>query len=168
MKNIFQKIFKSVSSHLFFLLLGLCLAVGVTIAYASWSTALTGGSGKLSEANWNALVTQLQINRTSGVSAISAETGSTYTHAAAAAYCYGLSAVAAYAMDGDTSTTYTDWRLPTVSEGAVFESTITSTNYIWTATVRDANYGYWIILRLSDGDWNATSYTYSQYVRCVR
>jgi len=168
MKHFFQKIFKPISTHLFFLAFGLFLAAGITVAYASWSSALTGGSGKLSEANWNALVGMLQTNRTSGVSAISAETGSTYTHAAAAAYCYSLSAAAAYAMDGDTSTTYTDWRLPTVSEAAVFESTISSTNYIWTATVGDAGASDWIFLRLSDGSWYYSSYLSSHYVRCVR
>jgi hypothetical protein len=100
--------------------------------------------------------------------AMSAETGITYTHANAAIYCYGLSAAAAVAMDGNTSTTYTDWRLPTVSEAAVFEGTISSASLIWTATVRDASAVVWIFLRLSDGYWSSSSYDNSYYVRCVR
>ncbi len=45
--------------NLFFLMLGLFLAVGATIVYATWNEAKTGGSGQLSEANWNAMVDQL-------------------------------------------------------------------------------------------------------------
>ncbi len=102
------------------------------------------------------------------VVAASAESASTYTHANAAKYCYDLSAAAAVAMDGDTSTTYTDWRLPTVGEAAVFEGTITSTNYIWTATVYEATGAYWILLKLSDGLWTYYAYNSYSYVRCVR
>lgn len=102
-----------------------------------------------------------------GVVAISAEAATTYTHANAAKYCYDLSAAAAVAMDGDTATVYTDWRLPTVSEAAVFEGTITSANYIWTATVYEAISSYWIFLRLSAGSWDVSFYSSAYYVRCV-
>ena len=107
-------------------------------------------------------------NMKTNVTAMSAETATTYTHANAAKYCYDLSAAAAVAMDGNTTTVYTDWRLPTVGEASVFEGTITSVNYIWTATVRDATFINWILLRLSDGNWNYNLYTSSTYVRCVR
>lgn len=89
------------------------------------------------------------------------------THANAAIYCYGLSAAAAVAMDGDTSTVYTDWRLPTASEASAFEGTITSANYIWTATVCTTD-DYWTNVRLSDGSWSYNNYNDSYYVRCVR
>jgi hypothetical protein len=102
-----------------------------------------------------------------GVKMMSAESASTYTHANAAKYCYDLSAVAAVAMDGDTSTTYTDWRLPTVGEAAVFEGTISDTSYVWTATVTTTS-TVWVSVRLSDGDWVSSAYTNSGYVRCVR
>jgi len=102
------------------------------------------------------------------VIAASAESAATYTHANAAKYCYDLSAVAAVAMDGDVSTTYTDWRLPTVGEAAVFEGTITSANNIWTATIYEATGSNWIILRLSDGEWSSYAYTGDISVRCVR
>lgn len=103
------------------------------------------------------------------VIAMSAESAATYTHANAAKYCYDLSAAAAVAMDGNTTTIYTDWRLPTVGEAAVFEGTITSTNYIWTATMYEATNNNWLKLRLSDGKWgyNAESSTVN-HVRCVR
>jgi len=95
-----------------------------------------------------------------------------YYHGPAAAYCYGLSAVAAVAMDGDTSTTYTDWRLPTMGEAVVFEGTITSTNNVWTATpyMIDGVAGdNWIRINLSNGDWYHTTYNSATgYVRCVR
>jgi hypothetical protein len=107
-------------------------------------------------------------NMKTNVTAMSAETAGTYTHANAAKYCYDLSAAAAVAMDGNTSTTYTDWRLPTVGEASVFEGTITSANYIWTATVYDPTHYDWINLRLSDGYWISSIYTDVGYVRCVR
>lgn len=99
---------------------------------------------------------------------LSAETARTYGHADAAAYCYTLSAAPVLSMDGNTSTIYTDWRLPTVSEAAIFERTITSENYIWTSSVRDATSNLWLGLRLSDGSWTVSGYTSSTYVRCVR
>ena len=102
------------------------------------------------------------------VVAMSAERVGTLAHGPAAKYCYDLSATAEVAMDGDTTTTYTDWRLPTVGEAAVFEGTITDTSYVWTATVYEATYGNWIILRLSDGDWTYDAYVSNYYVRCVR
>lgn len=63
--EVLKKIAKLVSSRLFYLLLGLFLA-GALAAYAAWSDAQTGGTGELSEANWNALVTQLQTLGPSG------------------------------------------------------------------------------------------------------
>jgi len=71
-------------------------------------------------------------------------------------------------MDGDTTTTYTDWRLPTVGEAAVFEGTITDTSYVWTATVYEATGLGWICLKLSDGHWSYGAYYNTTYVRCVR
>ncbi len=107
-------------------------------------------------------------NMKTNVTAMSAETAATYMHANAAKYCYDLSAAAAVAMDGNTTTVYTDWRLPTVGEASVFEGTITSANYIWTATVRDATINTWINLKLSDGLWSSDTSNVSTYVRCVR
>lgn len=102
------------------------------------------------------------------VIAMSAESAVAMTHANAAKYCYDLSAPAAVAMDGNTTTTYTDWRLPTVGEAAVFEGTITSGNYVYTSTVYEATLGSWIKLRLSDGYWLGLAYDIDTYVRCVR
>ncbi len=101
------------------------------------------------------------------VVAMSARSASTYTHADAAKYCYNLSAAAEVAMDGDTTTVYTDWRLPTVEEAAVFEGTITD-SYVWTATIYETTSSNWIILSLSDGNWNNFACSGYGYVRCVR
>jgi len=102
--------------------------------------------------------------------AISAETAGTYTHPNAAKYCYDLSATAAVAMDGNTTTTYTDWRLPSVEEAAVFEGTIASSSYLWTATISPdpASASMWIALALSGAAWNQYGNASAQKVRCVR
>lgn len=105
-----------------------------------------------------------------GVTMMSARSASTYNHAGACAYCYNLSAAAAYAMNGDTTNTYTDWRLPSASEAAVFEGTITATDTVWTSTSGQAGYGgYWYGIKLSDGSGSFNNYDYaSYYARCVR
>ena len=103
-----------------------------------------------------------------GVTDMSANPGGSYTYAGAASYCYTLSSVAQYAMDGDTTTVYDDWHLPNVNEAGLFVGTVNDSNLIWTATVRDANILTWIYLRLSDGYWSYTNYSDSIYVRCVR
>ena len=102
------------------------------------------------------------------VIAASAEAAATSTHANAAKYCYDLSAAAAVAMDGDTSTTYADWRLPTAGDAAVFEGTTTSTNWVWTADIYEGTTGDWILLRLSNGNWAYESIDFVSLVRCVR
>ena len=105
----------------------------------------------------------------SGVSMLTAKPGTTYTHANAVKYCRDLSAAPQYLYEGGSdSTVYTDWRLPTVEEGALFEAITADTSYIWTATVRDANTSTWIYLRLSDGYWMDFNYDSDHYVRCVR
>ncbi|MFA4833267.1 MAG: hypothetical protein WC619_00285 [Patescibacteria group bacterium] len=60
MKNIFKKSLKFISSRLFYLVIGIFLAISATYVYATWDTAKTSGSGKLTEANWNELVTMVQ------------------------------------------------------------------------------------------------------------
>ncbi|MDD5291293.1 MAG: hypothetical protein PHZ04_04255 [Patescibacteria group bacterium] len=60
MKNIFKKSLKFISSRLFYLIIGIFLAVGATYVYATWDSAKTGGTGQLSESNWNELATMLQ------------------------------------------------------------------------------------------------------------
>ncbi|MFA5993484.1 MAG: hypothetical protein WC823_00830 [Parcubacteria group bacterium] len=107
--------------------------------------------------------------RVAGPTALSALAGSSLTHSAAATYCRNLSATAQYVMDGsDTTTTYTDWRLPTVDEAAVFEGA-GATDTIWTATPAEVTNGIWIRVRLSDGYWaNNLDFTNPLSVRCVR
>ena len=62
MRNFFKKVLKFVSSRLTYLIIGIFLAIGATYVYATWDSARTGGSGQLSEANWNELVTMIQNN----------------------------------------------------------------------------------------------------------
>ncbi len=87
----------------------------------------------------------------------------------ASIYCRDLSATAETAIDGsNTSTTYTDWRLGSMIELSNFVGSTASVNYIWTVTPRDANFGTWMRLRLSDGNWHNNTYIASEHVRCVR
>lgn len=60
MKNIFKKTLRFISSRLLYLVVGIFLAIGATYVYATWDQAKTGGSGQLSEANWNELVNMAQ------------------------------------------------------------------------------------------------------------
>jgi hypothetical protein len=68
MKSIFSKSLRFISSRLLYLVIGIFLAVGATYVYATWDTARTGGSGQLTEANWNELVTMIENNIGSGAS----------------------------------------------------------------------------------------------------
>ena len=43
-----------------YLVVGIFLAVGATYVYATWDQARTGGSGQLSETNWNELANMVQ------------------------------------------------------------------------------------------------------------
>ncbi|MBU4579595.1 hypothetical protein KKB43_01100 [Patescibacteria group bacterium] len=56
---IIKKLGSVISSRVFYLILGIFLAAGF-VAYATWDDARTGGSGQLTEANWNALVTMVE------------------------------------------------------------------------------------------------------------
>jgi hypothetical protein len=102
----------------------------------------------------------------SGVTALSANQGS-YTFVNAAKACYSLSAAAAVSMTGDTTTTYTDWRLPTIWELAVFAGQVTDTNYYW-STHNYYSGNNWIIMRVDAATITTDAGTASYYTRCVR
>lgn len=59
MHTIIKKLSTIITSRVLYLILGIFLAAGFT-AYATWDDARTGGSGELSEANWNELVTMIE------------------------------------------------------------------------------------------------------------
>ena len=100
---------------------------------------------------------------------MSARSASSYNHANAAKYCYNLSAAAAIAMNGDTTTIYTDWRLPTIGEAAVFEGTANDSYFMWTATIYEATNQYWIRWMPINGSWDGyDGNVRNGYVRCVR
>ena len=119
---------------------------------------------------------------------ITAETAGTYTLGQAMRYCENLSATCqkewSPGVSGTTnltwtdncSTTYSDWRLPTVGELVQFSnnstygfySGITDDSFLWTATPYDSANGSWDYLRLSDADWSSYGYSGNSYVRCVR
>lgn len=180
MSNIIKKSFIGLTC----LLVGIFLAIGATYVYATWNDAKTGGSGELSEVNWNALVSRLEAMDAKidalgsgggggviGPTAISAEAPSVYTHPNAATYCRDLTETADYAMPGTNSngtTVYSDWRLPTYSELSVFEGISgATTNYLWTGTFGFEE-GLWLTTRLTDGRNGAGVLTSTINVRCVR
>jgi len=102
------------------------------------------------------------------VTALSAEAGPD-TFPNAAAYCRNLSAAAAVSLIGDTSTTYTDWRLPTISELAVFVGAVTSTRYAWTASTSSPDCNSMFLYNSATGYPACPTYTSeSYYIRCVR
>ncbi len=45
-----------------FFVIGIFLAIGATYIYATWDAAKTGGSGQLTESNWNEFVTMIEDN----------------------------------------------------------------------------------------------------------
>lgn len=103
------------------------------------------------------------------VFAISNEAKKTYSHADAAKYCFNLSSVPAVAIDRNSSTIYTDWRLPTVEEASVFEGTITNNDYVWTTSMYNSEYYIgWTIYNFSDGSWGGGMRDQHLHVRCVR
>jgi len=100
---------------------------------------------------------------------ISAKSASTYTLANAINYCRDLSASCAAMVDESTclSGTFTDWRLPTVEELALFIGNPNDSTHVWTRTPYYSSSGYWIKLNLSSGYWNFAADS-NHYVRCVR
>ena len=66
MFNIFQKTAKFIISRALFLILGIFIAIGATYVWATWDQARTGGTGQLTETNWNELVTMIENNIGSG------------------------------------------------------------------------------------------------------
>ena len=125
-------------------------------------------------------VEALGSSNNSGVSMISGEIGCGsygYNRAWASKQCRDLVASAAYAMNGNTTTTYSDWKLPSVEElGQFIYSGLPNTgHYVWTATPFQNNSSFYIIVEIQNGAW--TTETYNQngclpgattYVRCVR
>lgn len=61
MKNIkekMQKIGKFIASRMFYLILGICIAVAIPIAYAAWNSTVSSGQ-TLTTALWNDVVAKL-------------------------------------------------------------------------------------------------------------
>lgn len=57
---IIKKTIKFIISRILCLALGIFLVLGAVTVYAAWDDARTGGSGELSEDNWNAFVDMLE------------------------------------------------------------------------------------------------------------
>ncbi|MCG2700377.1 hypothetical protein L6274_04985 [Candidatus Parcubacteria bacterium] len=51
---------KFIISRVLYLALGVVLVLGAMATYAAWDDARTGGSGELSEDNWNSFVNMLE------------------------------------------------------------------------------------------------------------
>jgi hypothetical protein len=61
MKDKIFKITKIFFSRSFWLVLGIFFAISVTYVFASWNDAKTGGSGQMTENNWNSMVDALEV-----------------------------------------------------------------------------------------------------------
>ncbi|MCP4665852.1 MAG: DUF1566 domain-containing protein [Deltaproteobacteria bacterium] len=109
-----------------------------------------------------------ECDANTGVTMLTARSGAQYTHANAVDYCRDLTDDCAYVIDGTCdATNYTDWRLSTVEELALFEGITSDTSWLWTMT-RSTLLGAWIEMKLSNGDWGNENNYSSNYVRCVR
>ncbi|MDD5291287.1 MAG: hypothetical protein PHZ04_04225 [Patescibacteria group bacterium] len=75
-KNIISKFFKLTNYRFVYLTIGIFLAISITCVYAAWNDAKTGGSGLLSQTNWNTLVNE--IHTKCGTSCDAAATGCHY------------------------------------------------------------------------------------------
>ena len=80
-----------------------------------------------------------------------------------------LSSAASVAINGDTTTVYTDWRLPSIEELGVFTYSLSDNVYLWTTTPHTAGAANYYTVNITSGansyaDYNNTS----QYTRCVR
>ena len=78
-----------------------------------------------------------QLGLSTGVTAISPpEPSSSLNYDNAVTYCDSLSINAIYAFgDSNTSTTYTDWRLPLATELDIFKYKVNLSGYYWTDDV---------------------------------
>ena len=160
-----------------------------TGAWAACSADIDMGGNKITGASMSALGTSSEVATksyvdnlmagTNPVLELSAESGAAVgSFGAALAHCVGLT--------GDSADR--PWRLPTMEELLVAASSHTdgsaSTNFLWTTTPynistgrtsdidsdgQGINDGYWLALRLSDGNWAAGNYSSAGiYARCVR
>ncbi|MEI7426354.1 MAG: hypothetical protein WCK16_05555, partial [Candidatus Moraniibacteriota bacterium] len=111
-------------------------------------------------ARYNALA-----GRNSGALAMSAINFTNSQFWNAVIYCRDLSATAAVAMDGNTSTTYTDWRIPTFDELMAFGNITESAN-LWTSTP-GTTVGSIIYTNML-GQWGEQAAGGGTFVRCVR
>jgi hypothetical protein len=91
-----------------------------------------------------------------------------YTLADAISYCKTLSATAEYAENGNTSTTFDDWRIPYVEELTKFIGTTAIPTSTWTISPHP-NFSYhYFTIALDDGYLSASAYNGNLWVRCVR
>lgn len=65
-KTTIKKLGHLISSRILYLLMGIFLASAIMV-YATWDDAKTGGSGQLSENNWNELINMLQSKLDTGI-----------------------------------------------------------------------------------------------------
>ena len=189
MKNFIKELLKKFSSWLIFWLWIIVAIIWVlafqaptgwdTSPSTSWFTSTTSYVATQLTSILNSLTTQSGTLTTIKaktdtigiwwITALSPRAGST-TFANAAIYCRDLSSTAEYVIDwSNTSTTYTDWKLPSHEELATFVWIPSETTYLWTSTPTYISGLYYTTLRLTEGiisTWQAN--VTSQPVRCVR
>ncbi len=102
---------------------------------------------------------------------ISAESPSyiDFTHTEAVNYCRELSAPCEYMIDGTCTqyVDYTDWKMPTIDELALFYGMEDTYQGLWTRTISGTTDGSWVVGWLMGG-WSSSSPSLNWKVRCVR
>lgn len=157
--------------------LGIAIAVTTVVAFQSLSTTpsdsgfQSGGTPMLTRTGgtYDRETNSLEVlGKSIGLTMISAESASTYTQPNAVNYCRDLSAACAYMVDESTcvSGTFTDWRLPTISELNYFIGLSSDGTTLWTNTP-GATLNNWLYHGLNS-TWNPGLSTFSTNVRCVR
>ena len=136
-----------------YLVIGIFLAIGATYVYATWDTARTGGSGQLSETNWNELVTMIENNIGAGGVTWMGYTASSYTGNMGGTK--GMNAICNTSYPGSHACTWD-------------EIIKLGTSYPWTgnAWMVDGQYAissdsYRFVYTKDGGSANATAYNYA-------
>lgn len=177
-KKLFLKLAEKLSAGLV-IGLGIAIAVSTVVAFQSLSTTpsdsgfqsagspLFTRTGGTYDRETNSLEA---LGKSVGVTMLSAESASTYEQEDAVNYCRDLSATCAYMVDESTcvSGTFTDWRLPTISELNYFVGLSSDTTDLWTNTAAWANSYSWVHQGIDISDFTFGLRTLLKNARCVR
>lgn len=175
LKKLFLTVAEKLSAGL---VIGLGIAIAITTVVAFQSLTTTPSDSGFQSAGsplftrtggtYDRETNSLEVlGKSVGVTMLSAESASTYTHANAVNYCRDLSAACSVMVDESTcvSGTFTDWRLPSFDALALFVLNPADSTPLWTTT----NYGSNILyLELNASTPSAQVPSASFNARCVR